>query len=319
MKHMDMLWPLFTRLYHCHTGNDAYDAIFDELCRVLELDGITLVLVPPDVSWRQPQRYRCFDGGACYRPLSELQPLLYQCHTRLTARHWFCSLRVPGDQCCGALAVTLKGGVGELTARLRWLALQLSQWQLHFWQLSQWRAHSRCLEQWANLSDRPQLMVADDGTLLFANQSALALLRLGTSIRQDDAGQLLLRGQGTAFIHFGRMLAGRGEGQQVIRVPDTFQVVHLVHLPDCRYWLVMIKDPGLPARLDIECLACLFSLTRTEKAQLLLLASGCCANKRIAQRRHVSPETAKTVQQSIYRKTGCRSRGELLLLLQAMS
>ncbi|WP_445399039.1 helix-turn-helix transcriptional regulator [Zobellella sp. An-6] len=319
MKHMDMLVPLFARLYHCHTGNEAYDPIFDELCRVLDIEGITLVLAPPEINWQQPQQYRCFDGGTGYRPLSKLHPLLHRCQTRLTSRHWFRSLYLPGSHCRGALVVALKGDYEQLATSLRWLALQLQLWQLHFWQLSRLRAHSRCLEQWANLSDRPQLMVDEAGQLLFANQSALALLRQGATLMQDEAGQLLMQGDRGEVIRFGAVIGDLDDGcQQVMKMPCAFQVAHLIRLPESRYWLVMIKDPGLPPRLDIESLACLFSLSRAEKAHLRLLAWG-CDSKQIAEQRHVSQETVKTTQQSIYHKTGCHRHAELLLLLQAMS
>ncbi|WP_375058226.1 helix-turn-helix transcriptional regulator [Zobellella sp. DQSA1] len=319
MKHTDMLLPLFTRLYHCHTGVDGYCPIFDDLCQAMDLEGITLVLAPPEVNWQHHRQCRCFDGGTGYRPLSELQPLLHHCQTRLRGRYWFRSLYAPSSHCRGALVVTLKGQYGQLASQLQWLALQLQQWQQHFWQLNRLRSLSRCLERWLNLSDRPQLIIDENGQVLLGNQSAQALLRLGDTIMRDDGGQLLMRGDGGGVIRFGEVLLSLVDSaQQVIKMPCAFQAVHLLRLPDSRYWLVMIKDPGLPARIDIKSLACLFSLSRAETEHLRLLARG-CDNRQIAEERHVSLETVKTTQRSIYHKTGCHRHGELLLLLQAMS
>lgn len=321
MKHVAMLMPLFMRLYDCRTSTKDYRPIFDDICTGLELGGITLLLAPPSVANTRTDPCQCFDGGTPYRPLAELWPLLYGRQSRLTARHWFKTLFVPGGLCRGALVVDHDGRYDHLSSGVQWLAQQLLEWQQHYWYLSRLQACSRWLETWVNLSVRPQLVCDRQGNIMLANQGARLLLESRQGMAWDNAGRLAFipggpEGELLPFAELGR---GRADcAQLMIAIADSVQVVHLVRLPAGGDWLVVIKDPELPPEPDIGSLARLFALSRVEQEHLALLAKGCCT-KEIAQYRHISPETARTTLKSIFRKTGRRRQTDLLLLIQALS
>lgn len=85
-----------------------------------------------------------------------------------------------------------------------------------------------------------------------------------------------------------------------------------------RYVEVVLRDPEHAFNPDIEALASLYPLTIGEKELLVLMSKGYSSND-IAELRGVKVETVRSTLKGVFKKTGCHSQNELLLLLQSIS
>ena len=82
--------------------------------------------------------------------------------------------------------------------------------------------------------------------------------------------------------------------------------------------LMVLSDPDAQEQVDLGALQQIFALTRSERAVCELLILG-YSNAEIAEQRHVSTDTVASQVKSLFTKTSCRKRGELIHLAHRVS
>lgn len=322
---------LLSKMYDSRAGQEELNLTLGLLCRELDLDGMTLALIPQGGT-TDPGGWHYFDAGRCYRNQGEFSRL-FAGRERPGADGCYLfgrsarGLMLPRGQDAGGGVLVVQGGqaLPERLALLRLLAEQLALWQLHYWALHRLREQNRCLRYWINVTDRPQLLLNEDYGLIEANRAARKLLDGALGVRLGDNGQLQVwpdQPAGPGRWRSLALLAGGLTQDHLRLVLDTRQgalVMHVMPLRNNRrHWLLTLKDPDYQPDVDADSLACLFELTRTEKELLILLGKG-CSSQDIASYRCVSRETVRSTLKSIFQKTGRHRQSDLLLLMQAMS
>ncbi len=174
-------------------------------------------------------------------------------------------------------------------------------------------------------------VVAPGGSVIVANEAAQNILSLGSDIRLGQDKQLHCRSSEIhrSLRHAIEQSCATATG--TASVAEAFQLVGNDGAPQISIEISPLRDSGaeiathftgalvtlidLSADLSIDCgrIASAYKLTATEQQVCQLLTTGLSVAD-IADSRNVTPDTIKSQLKSIYRKTRCHSRVELIRL-----
>lgn len=218
---------------------------------------------------------------------------------------------------------------------LRALMPHLQQGLRLYRRLAESRAHGQALEAVLHALGTPAILAAMDGTVLFMNAAAEALIRTSDGLlvvagrlhallpEQTAALNALIRGcmqigAGTDYRSGGNLSIARPYGRRALEVLVS-------PLPGAQeQWLlrqravaaIFASDPAPTAIVEDSHLIRRHGLTASEARVALALARG-LAGKQVCRALDISYNTLKTHLKHIYSKTGTKHQSDLVRLLSS--
>ncbi|MFQ2887329.1 helix-turn-helix transcriptional regulator [Aeromonas caviae] len=204
----------------------------------------------------------------------------------------------------------------------------LAAWSHHYWNLLALETQNYQLQQLVKNHNKPSAIIDDKGHIHYSNVAFNRIADENVELRaingifslQNKEQQRQLKEILNGFAY---LLPGASAYMSIPRQPNLRPLLVQCTLMSGlsrfeRYVEVVLRDPEHAFNPDIEALASLYPLTIGEKELLVLMSKGYSSND-IAELRGVKVETVRSTLKGVFKKTGCHSQNELLLLLQSIS